>query len=508
VHLASGRWQSFLTERMTLRSRISLALLVIVLILVAPAVYGLYTLWELRGIAQDLRARDAVSALVLGRLQTAFGEIEHWQRIYMALAGTSPEIREDALRRVESNIRRFESELERLREAEYETATLAARARWNELQPAIREEQRLVEAGDLDAAERYREETVNPAFTALDRAIDPIGIAITRAGEEQVQRAQALATRASTTTLFALAAALALTFLIAGWLTRSLLRPVHELRRGMSVVASGDFEPQVAIPTDRPDELGDLARSFDLMTKQLAELDRLKAEFISVASHELKTPLSVIKGYVSLLQEGIYGDVPQPQRKVLASVSEQSDRLGRLIQQLLDVSRFEAGGGRLDLRPIEIRDFLKELATSFEALAVQNDIHFRVETSDSLPRSIIGDPDRLNEVVGNLLSNAFKFTPREGSILLRADSVDSRIQIEVQDTGVGIPEDQIPKIFDKFYQVDNTAHPKSIGSGLGLAIAREIVEAHEGMIGAESSLGKGTTFRVTLPQRPGSPETA
>jgi signal transduction histidine kinase len=258
----------------------------------------------------------------------------------------------------------------------------------------------------------------------------------------------------------------------------------------------------VAIPPDRPDELGDLARSFDRMTLQLAELDRLKAEFISVASHELKTPLSVIKGYVSLLQEGIYGDVPQAQRKVLSSVSEQSDRLGRLIQQLLDVSRFEAGGGRLDLRPIDLREFLAELATSFEALAVQNDIDFRVETGEALPPSIIGDPDRLNEVVGNLLSNAFKFTPREGSIVLRADSADSRVQIEVEDNGVGIPQDQIPKIFDKFYQVDNTAQPKSIGSGLGLAIAREIVEAHGGMIGAESTPGEGTTFRVVLPQRP------
>jgi signal transduction histidine kinase len=489
---------------MTLRTRISLSLVVIVVILAAPAVYGLFTLRELRGIAQDLRARDAVSALALGRLQTAFGEIEHWQRIFLALAGSPVDDRADARQRVETNIRRFEIELERLRLAGYGVATADARARWEELQSAIRQEQRLVEDGELDAAVAYREETVNPALTALDRAIDPIGIAINREGEEQVQRAQNLAARASTTTLFALAAALGLAVVIAGLLTTSLLRPIHELRRGMSVVASGDFEPEVAIPADRPDELGDLARSFDRMTLQLAELDRLKAEFISVASHELKTPLSVIKGYVSLLQERIYGDVPPAQLKVLASVSEQSDRLGRLIQQLLDVSRFEAGGGRLDLRPIELRAFLDELATSFEALAVQNDIDFRVETSESLSPTMIGDPDRLNEVVGNLLSNAFKFTPRNGSILLRAESRDGAVQIEVEDTGVGIPDDHILKVFDKFYQVDNVAQPKSIGSGLGLAIAREIVEAHQGMISAESRVGEGTTFRVMLPQRPPS----
>jgi signal transduction histidine kinase len=487
---------------MTLRSRISFTLLVIVLILVAPAVYGLYTLWELRGIAQSLRARDAVGALALGRLQTAFGEVEHWQRIYLALAGTAPDTRDDARRRVESNIPRFEIELQRLADAGYGAEVATTQERWYDLIATLREEQRLVEEGDLDAAQEFRETTVNPAFAAVDQTIDPIGSAINLVGEAEAQRAQTLAASAATTTLFALAVALGLAILVAGWLTAALLRPIYELRRGMSLVAGGDLEPRLGIPPDRSDELGDLARSFDRMTQQLAELDRLKAEFISVASHELKTPLSVIKGYVSLLQEGIYGSLQDEQRKVLASVADQSDRLGRLIQQLLDVSRFEAGGGRLDLRRIDLEPFLDELATSFEALAVQNDIDFAVELTDGLPVSIIGDADRLNEVVGNLLSNAFKFTPREGCIRLRAGQRDGGVLIEVQDSGIGIPEKELPRIFEKFYQVENTSQAKSLGSGLGLAIAREIVEAHGGMISAESEFGKGTLIRVTLPERP------
>lgn len=484
---------------MRLRTRISLSLLTIVVILVAPAVYGLYTLWELRGIADSLRTRDAVGALALGRLQTAFGEVEHWQRIYLALAATAPDTRDDARRRVEANIERFETELGRLAEAGYEAETAETRARWEQLKLALREEQRLVDAGDLDAAEAYRDTVVNPAFTGVDRTIDPIGAAINRAGEEQLRRAQALAAGAATTTLFALTVALGLAVLIASWLTHSLLRPIHELRRGMSTVAEGDFDTELRVPPDRPDELGDLARSFERMTQQLAELDRLKAEFVSVASHELKTPLSVIKGYIALLQEGIYGQVSNGQRKVLTSISEQTDRLGRLVQQLLDISRFEAGGGRLDLRPIDFRAFLDELATSFEPLALQNEIDFRLEADDSLPPVVVGDPDRLNEVVGNLLSNAFKFTPRGGQIRLRAERADGGIAVEVSDTGIGIPEDQLPRIFEKFYQVENPAQPKSIGSGLGLAIAREIVEAHGGTIAAESEVGRGTTFRVSLP---------
>src|SRR5690606_28012520 len=206
---------------------------------------------------------------------------------------------------------------------------------------------------------------------------------------------------------------------------------------------------------ERPDEIGDLAHSFHRMTEQLAELDRLKAEFVSVASHELKTPLSVIKGYLSLLLDGIYGEISEEQRKILSSVGDQTDRLARLIQQLLDVSRFEAGGGRLEIHTIELRPFLEELATSFEALAVQNEIDFAIRLGPDLPETIEGDADRLNEVVGNLLSNAFKFTPRNGRIRMRAGRADGGIGIAISDTGVGVPQDKITRIFEKFFQVEN-----------------------------------------------------
>lgn len=486
---------------MTLRKRIALAFLTIAVILVAPAIYGLFTLWGLRGITQNLRTRDAVGALVLGRMQTAFGEVQHWQRMYYlgALAGADDAQRDARERREDSSVW-FEAELRNLAQAQYAVQVRDTRTQWDALDQALRQHDELLDAGHLDRAEAFQEQTVDPAFAAVSRTLDPIGRAINLAGEEEVRRAETLAARAASTTLIALTVALILAVLVAGWLARSLLRPVDELRRGMSVVASGDFEPQLRLDPERPDELGDLARSFDRMTLQLAELDRLKAEFVSVASHELKTPLSVIKGYVSLLLEGIYGGVPEQQRKVLASVSDQTDRLGRLIQQLLDISRFEAGGSRLELRPVDLNEFLSELATSFEALAVQNRIDFRLEADGDLPATVTADPDRLNEVVGNLLSNAFKFTPREGVIRLRASRTDAGVVMEVADSGIGIPSDHLPRVFEKFYQVQNAAQPKSIGSGLGLAISREIVEAHGGTIGAESEPGRGTTFRVFLPQ--------
>jgi signal transduction histidine kinase len=135
-------------------------------------------------------------------------------------------------------------------------------------------------------------------------------------------------------------------------------------------------------------------------------------------------------------------------------------------------------------------------------LAYQNEIDFKLEAEPTIPDRVLADPDRLNEVLGNLLSNAFKFTPRGGSILVRGWGENGIAVVEVIDTGVGIPEDMLPRIFEKFFQVDNEAQPRSMGSGLGLAIAQEIAEAHGGTIAAESTEGEGTTFRLSLPVAP------
>jgi signal transduction histidine kinase len=184
------------------------------------------------------------------------------------------------------------------------------------------------------------------------------------------------------------------------------------------------------------------------------------------------------------------------------AINAQTDRLGRLVHRLLDVSRFEAGGARLELREIDLHAFFDDLTSDFRVLAVQNGIDFPVRLADDLPPRILGDEDRLSEVLGNLLSNAFKFTGSGGTIRVDAARHDGGIQVEVEDTGVGIAPEKLPRIFEKFYQVENDAQPRSVGSGLGLAIAREIVEAHGGTIGAESQEGKGTRFRVFLPERP------
>ncbi len=224
------------------------------------------------------------------------------------------------------------------------------------------------------------------------------------------------------------------------------------------------------------------------MTEQLEELDKLKAEFVSVASHELKTPINVVLGYVQLLAEGLYGPVAPKQQEVLRTVETQMQALARLVKQLLDVSRFEAGGGKLEPRPFGLNEFLNDLEQAFAILAVQRGIRFSVTRDEGLPAHVTWDHDRMSEVLGNLLSNAFKFTERGGEVELSVEPVKDGVRMGVRDTGAGIPQEQVPHIFDKFFQASNQP-ARSMGSGLGLAIAKEIVDAHRGHIQCESTPG-------------------
>jgi signal transduction histidine kinase len=274
---------------------------------------------------------------------------------------------------------------------------------------------------------------------------------------------------------------------------------VRALEKGMRAVAEGDLQHRLDLSAKRRDEFGRLAASFHTMSTQLAELDKLKAEFVSVASHELKTPINVILGYLQLMQDGIYGPLSGKQAEILATIEAQGRTLSRLAAQLLDVTRFEAGGGRIEPRAIHVATLLDDLERAFHVLAVQRGVDFRVTIADGLPEEVQWDPDRMNEVMGNLLANAFKFTGSGGTVELSAAPFDHHVKIEVRDTGAGIPPEQLPHIFEKFYQADNQGSASMPGTGLGLAIAKEIVEAHRGQIHCDSVLGEGTTFTLVLP---------
>jgi signal transduction histidine kinase len=476
---------------MRLRSRLILGLLNIAVLLLVPLVIALRALDELHVTTQALRTGEFAASLMLSRVRAqtdaaAAVEVSH-------VVQPTPETG----RLLATEVARLQSVTDSLRVLTRDaTASDVAQAVRRVARIAADEVAPSISTAALDTlSERQMVPALGRVHDAIGRAERALTVRIT----ERVDNATAATEDAWRTAGWALAIALGLVILVATWLTSTISRPIRDLEVGMKKVASGEFGHQLTVAPRRDDEFGRLAASYQSMARQLAELDKLKAEFVSVASHELKTPLNVILGYLQLLEEGLYGQLNEQQLEVLATIEAQCQSLNRLVKQLLDVSRFEAGGGKLEPRTIKLDLFLRELESAFKVLAMQRGVNFQVTRDPALPETVFWDEDRMNEVLGNLLSNAFKFTDRGGRVELGVFSVPSGVTMEVRDTGAGIAPDQLPYVFEKFYQADNQSAAAAKGTGLGLAIAKEIVEAHRGTITVHSALGHGTTFTITLP---------
>jgi signal transduction histidine kinase len=235
--------------------------------------------------------------------------------------------------------------------------------------------------------------------------------------------------------------------------------------------------------------------------RKLQELDKLKSNFLSVATHELRTPLSVILGYNAMLEESLQDRLDDSERQTLSESIAACKRLIRMVNSMLDISQIESGKMKMDFAPSDLRRLVNGVAALFQQEARARRLHLRAELP-SRPLRVELDPERIEQVLINLVGNARKFTPAGGSIVIRVRHHPElrQVEISVQDSGVGIaPEDQA-RIFDEFSQV-RQAHTTSTrdGSGLGLAIAKRIVEAHHGQLRVASTPGQGSTFSFTLP---------
>ena len=481
---------------MTIRTRLMLGLAAIAVTLVVPLVVALRALDGAYGTTAGLRDRELSASLLLSRIRAGTEELRRAETALLFVHDVA------AREQMQTALTRLSAMADSLEFYRLDTAALNVRRAVAAVADAAPREYGAALAGAALDAERISTTEVVPAISRLERSVETAARSLQmRTGEQVTRTADAIdAARALGLTL--LLAAVALAAAIAIWLTRSISRPARALERGMRAISEGDFDHRLGTSLDRSDEFGRLAAGFTSMSQRLAELDRLKAEFVSIASHELKTPINVVLGYLTLLQEGVYGPVTEKQREILDTLEGQSQTLARLVKQLLDVSRFEAGGGSLDPRAFDPCAFLEELETAFRVLAQQRVVEFEIRCDRALPPTVVWDRDRMSEVLGNLLSNAFKFTERGGRVELTAEPLDDgTVVLEVRDTGAGIPPEQLPHVFRKFYQADNQSRASSPGTGLGLAISKEIVEAHGGTITCESTPGVGTSFLITLPAK-------
>ncbi|MBI3291301.1 MAG: HAMP domain-containing histidine kinase [Elusimicrobia bacterium] len=284
---------------------------------------------------------------------------------------------------------------------------------------------------------------------------------------------------------------------------RRMTRPIHLLTQGAQAIGEGHLQTQIAIK--RRDELGFLAEEFNLMARRLAELDQLKDDFVSSVSHELRSPISAIDGYLELLMGRPSDQLPPEKReKALRIMKESTERLAHFINDILDLAKIKAGKIHIMPRPISVKTSAEAVIGLLQPLFDKKQLKGSIDVASTI-NSLSADEEKIRQVLTNLVSNAIKFTPAGGQITISARDEGELIAISVSDTGIGIPQESLHEIFERFKQVKSareqaTGAPK--GTGLGLAIAKGIVEAHGGRISVSSELGKGSTFTFRLPKQP------
>jgi two-component system, OmpR family, sensor histidine kinase BaeS len=282
-----------------------------------------------------------------------------------------------------------------------------------------------------------------------------------------------------------------LALLLGSLLAFSLTRTLRELTDATGQIARGNLGLQVKIRSQ--DELGTLAASFNQMSADLARATQSRRQMTADIAHDLRSPLSVISGYAEALNDGKLPGSPE----IYETLYQESRHLSRLVEDLRLLSLADAGELRLELQPVAPQSLVEWAAARHSVAAQQQEISLQVDAGKDIP-AIVVDIERMAQVFDNLILNALRYTPREGEITLATRSTADAILFQVCDTGSGIPPEDLPHVFDRFYRVDKSRQQNG-ESGLGLAIARSIVEAHHGTIRAESRPGQGSTFTVRLP---------
>ncbi|MFB6215195.1 MAG: sensor histidine kinase [Candidatus Bipolaricaulia bacterium] len=273
--------------------------------------------------------------------------------------------------------------------------------------------------------------------------------------------------------------------------SRNILKPIRELTEATKKMQQGELDQRV--DTSSGGEIGKLGESFNELARRLKEQKTLREEMVSDVAHELRNPLSNIQGYLEGLREGMI----DPTKQVFETLHQQSLVLNRLVNDLRDVNRAKAGKLNLDKKLLVLEDIISREIKALEAKAEEKE----VELSQALsgPNLLEADPERISQVVRNLIDNAITHTPKGGEIEIKTRTSSGEVVTTVSDDGAGIPEKDLPHIFDRFYRVDKSRSRGTGGTGLGLTIAKEIIESHGGRITAKSSEGEGSTFKFTLP---------
>jgi signal transduction histidine kinase len=353
-----------------------------------------------------------------------------------------------------------------------------------------------------------RPEVISARHTAVGRArrvsssegIEEMYVAVTATGGKVARVAinmseiDAISAAAQRDVLLSGLIALLVAFALATVFSRQVNRPVAELGQVAIAIARRDFTRPPS--TKAPGEAGELAGAVQLMGEKLDQLEVVRRDFVANVSHELKTPLTAIRGYAETLSAELPDGAPHA--TFAATIRNNAERMQRLIDDLLDLSKIESGGWRPSPLPLDIGSEASDIIAQYRDAAAKVGSSFRIEIAPDAA-IVRADPTALRQILSNLIENALRYTPRGGTITIFARPDDQSVMLGVRDTGSGIPSEHLPRIFERFYRADPARSRAAGGTGLGLSIVKHLVEAHGGRAFARSTVGAGTTVWMLFP---------
>lgn len=477
---------------MRLASKIFLVSALVILLLGGVAAWSIVAVSRLAEVNRDIATRAVPAIEIASGLPDGFRRLVRLEAKHIVLRDRAyAELWNERATRVASELDRLGTLLLSPEELKWHRSAVDA---FSAYRGHVAQERAFMARGEIERAQQLSERAAREAAEQAEASV----VKLTAASNATLGRAQAgaaaLAERTWTAVVLAflgsLAAALAATAIVAVRMTRSL----RQLSTATRELAEGNFAGP--LPVDRDDEIGDLGRAFNRMAERLKEVDALKEDFFSQISHDLRNPLTGMRGATQLLLQGrVGGFLDARQLHMLRVVEESIERMLAMVNQILEFTRLRARLMPLERQPV---DFAKVVVRAVEELHPQaEEAGLTLScTTSGVDFTVHADEAGLMRVVSNLVANALKFTPRGGSVTAQLRDWDAEVELRVIDTGGGIAPEALPRIFDPYRQAQLDRN----GSGLGLAVVKGMVEAHGGRVTAESALGQGSTFVVTLPR--------
>jgi len=505
------RWVAGL--RLSVHRKLLVAFLMITLLFLAMGAFSVLTI---RAMSRQSELLDRAHQRVEWSQQ-----IHHSLAMQMHLTAMALLVRDEAaIASVLRENNRFNEALARLEEAVEEPERVAIqkiRAGQEEAMTIVADIANLVRDGKIDAATRLHGSREDPLY----RSIDGLVTQVVNSENARMMSLRDSLRAVNQRALLVMASFAAISVLLAlagGFIISSaLILPVYAAHGFLNELAGGRFGGSVTVANR--DEFGELAEQLSATSRELARLDaeqrraaqelgalnrkleqasQAKSEFLANMSHELRTPLNAILGFTEMLSDGLYGKVPEEYREPLADIQTNGRHLLRLINDVLDLSKIEAGRMDLALSEYSAAEVVNAVRASLRSLAEEKGLDFKATVDDDVPEIMVADAKRITQCLLNLAGNALKFTKR-GGVTIHAARDGERVRYSVSDTGIGIPSSQLEEVFTEFKQLDATSTREFGGSGLGLSITKKFVELHGGRIWVESRLNEGSTFHFTIP---------